>query len=67
LRTRAAGKRIILEEQVMEVRTMIKAGKPAPNFVAPAYYQGRFTHAELSRYRDQWVVLYFYGGDYTFV
>ncbi len=46
---------------------MIKAGKPAPDFAAPAYYQGRFTHVELSRYREQWVVLYFYGGDYTFV
>ncbi|OPZ26347.1 MAG: Selenocysteine-containing peroxiredoxin PrxU [Deltaproteobacteria bacterium ADurb.BinA179] len=46
---------------------MINAGKPAPDFSAPAYYQGKFTHIGLSQYRDGWVVLYFYGGDYTFV
>jgi hypothetical protein len=46
---------------------MINAGKPAPDFSAPAYYQGKFTHIGLSQYRDRWVVLYFYGGDYTFV
>jgi peroxiredoxin (alkyl hydroperoxide reductase subunit C) len=46
---------------------MIKAGEPAPNFVAPAYYKERFTHIDLSKYRGKWVVVFFYGGDYTFV
>lgn len=46
---------------------MIMAGKPAPNFSAPAYHKGKFTHIELSKYLGGWVVLYFYGGDYTFV
>jgi peroxiredoxin (alkyl hydroperoxide reductase subunit C) len=52
---------------MVEVKTMIIAGKSAPDFTAPAFYQGKFAHIGLSRYRGQWVVLFFYGGDYTFV
>ena len=59
--------KLVLSNEVAEVETMINAGKPAPDFSAPAYYQGKFTHIGLSQYRDRWVVLYFYGGDYTFV
>ena len=43
---------------------MIKAGEPAPNFVAPAYYKERFTHIDLSKYRRQMGCGVFYGGDY---
>lgn len=46
---------------------MIKVGKPAPDFTAPAYYQGKFVTVDLSEYRGKWVVLCFYPGDFTFV
>jgi alkyl hydroperoxide reductase subunit AhpC len=46
---------------------MIMVGKPAPDFAAPAYFNGRFTHVRLSEHLGRWVLLFFYGGDYTFV
>lgn len=46
---------------------MIQVGKPAPDFVAPAYHQGAFTSVKLSDQLGKWVVLCFYPGDFTFV
>lgn len=46
---------------------MIQVGKPAPNFIAPAYYNGEMTEVNLEDYRGKWVVLFFYPGDFTFV
>jgi hypothetical protein len=50
-----------------EVRTMIQVGKPAPDFVAPAYHKGEFTSVKLSAHLGKWVVLCLYPGDFTFV
>ena len=50
-----------------EGKKMIQVGKPAPDFVAPAYHQGEFTSVKLSEYLGKWVVLCFYPGDFTFV
>ena len=50
-----------------EEQTMIRVGKKAPDFVAPAYVKGEFTSAKLSDYLGKWVVLCFYPGDFTFV
>lgn len=50
-----------------EVRSMIQVGKPAPDFVAPAYHKGEFTSVKLSDYLGKWVVLCLYPGDFTFV
>jgi peroxiredoxin (alkyl hydroperoxide reductase subunit C) len=65
----------MVQELVDEVGTqkkkeemhMVKVGKPAPEFTAPAYYQGKFVTVDLSEYRGKWVVLCFYPGDFTFV
>jgi len=46
---------------------MIRVGKPAPDFTAPAFYQGKFVIASLSEYLGKWVLLCFYPGDFTFV
>jgi len=46
---------------------MIKVGKPAPEFTAPAFYQGKFANVSLSEYKGRWVLLCFYPGDFTFV
>ncbi len=54
-------------QKVEEEMRMIKVGKPAPDFTAPAYYQGKFVTVDLSEYRGKWVVLCFYPGDFTFV
>ncbi len=48
-------------------KSMIKVGKPAPDFTAPAYHLGKFTNVTLSELKGQWVVLCFYPGDFTFV
>jgi len=46
---------------------MIKVGKKAPDFSAPAYHQGKFVSVKLSEYLGKWVLLCFYPGDFTFV
>lgn len=46
---------------------MIKVGKPAPEFTAPAFYEGKFTSVSLEDYKGKWVLLCFYPGDFTFV
>ena len=51
-----------------EVRgSMIKVGKKAPDFTAPAYHKGKFINVTLSDHLGKWVVLCFYPGDFTFV
>ena len=50
-----------------EVKAMIQVGKKAPDFVAPAYQQGKFISVKLSQYLGKWVLLCFYPGDFTFV
>lgn len=50
-----------------EVKGMIMVGKKAPDFVAPAYYKGKFVNVRLSEYLGKWVLLCFYPGDFTFV
>lgn len=39
---------------------MIQVGKPAPDFTAAAYYQGKFVNTSLSEYKGKWVLLCFY-------
>lgn len=48
---------------------MLKVGKQAPEFTAQAYIRGEKDAVEisLSDYRGQWVVLFFYPRDFTFV
>ena len=44
-----------------------RVGKPAPEFQTKAYVQGEIKVVSLSDYREKWVMLYFYPGDFTFV
>lgn len=48
-------------------QSMIKVGKPAPKFEAPAFYKGNFTNISLDDFKGKWVLLCFYPGDFTFV
>ena len=52
-----------------EKKTMAEAmiGKKAPNFQAPAFFEGEFTRINLADYLGDWVLLCFYPGDFTFV
>jgi hypothetical protein len=50
-----------------EVSSMIQVGQKAPDFVAPAYLNGKFVSVKLSEYLGKWVLLCFYPGDFTFV
>lgn len=50
-----------------EVLVTATVGQKAPDFTAPAYHNGGFTHVSLSDYADKWVLLCFYPGDFTFV
>lgn len=55
------------EPIIKEGPKMIKVGQKAPDFVAPAYFKGKFINVKLSDYLGKWVVLCFYPGDFTFV
>jgi peroxiredoxin (alkyl hydroperoxide reductase subunit C) len=56
------------EGMLKEVKKeMVKVGKSAPDFTAPAFYQGKFMNVTLSEYKGKWVLLCFYPGDFTFV
>ena len=50
-----------------EKKDMLRVGKPAPDFTAPGFYQGKFSNVSLSEYKGKWVLLCFYPGDFTFV
>ena len=50
-----------------EKKSMIRVGKPAPDFAAPGFYNGKFANFNLSEYKGKWVLLCFYPGDFTFV
>jgi len=56
-----------VSEEKKEVPVMIRVGKKAPDFAAPAYHQGKFVSMKLSEYLGKWVILCFYPGDFTFV
>lgn len=55
------------EKKISKEAPMIKVGQKAPDFTAPAYYNGKFVTVNLSDYIGKWVVLCFYPGDFTFV
>lgn len=44
-----------------------RVGGKAPDFQAPAYYQGKFTTVKLSDFPNKWILVCFYPGDFTFV
>jgi len=63
----AEGQEDVKETTSRKEDNMIKVGKPAPNFTAPAYYNGKFVSVDLEEYRGKWVLLCVYPGDFTFV
>jgi peroxiredoxin (alkyl hydroperoxide reductase subunit C) len=54
-----------IKEEV--ARMSVRVGQKAPDFAAPAYYQGSLTSVKLSDFAGKWVMLCFYPGDFTFV
>ncbi len=50
-----------------EEQRMVKVGKPAPLFTAPAFHEGKFINVSLEDFKGKWVLLCFYPGDFTFV
>ena len=56
-----------VELEKKEEHSMLKVGKPAPTFEAPAFHEGKFINVNLEDYKGKWVVLCFYPGDFTFV
>ena len=55
------------ETYVKEEKPMIKVGKPAPDFTAAGFHNGKFANFNLAEYKGKWVLLCFYPGDFTFV
>ena len=55
------------DQTTEEARMTARVGQKAPDFSAPAYYQGGFTNVQLSDFFGKWILLCFYPGDFTFV
>ena len=53
--------------QAVSNPSVARVGGKAPDFEAPAYFNGGFKNIKLSDYKGKWVVLCFYPGDFTFV
>lgn len=51
----------------LQEKPMVRIGRKAPDFTAPAFVDGGFGSVRLSNYLGKWVVLCFYPGDFTFV
>jgi hypothetical protein len=49
------------------MRMTARVGRTAPDFEATAFAEGGFKNVKLSDYKEKWVVLCFYPGDFTFV
>ena len=45
----------------------VQAGRPAPDFTAQAFHEGRQKEVKLSDYKGAWVMLCFYPADFTCV
>lgn len=56
-----------IDDQRKEKPMTLHVGQKAPDFTAPAYYQGKFVTVKLSDYLGKWLLLCFYPGDFTFV
>ena len=46
---------------------MIKIGQKAPEFSLDAYHNGEFKKIGLADYKGQWIILFFYPRDFTFI
>ncbi|HIH24674.1 TPA: peroxiredoxin [Candidatus Woesearchaeota archaeon] len=46
---------------------MIKVGEKAPTFDAECYHNGQITRISSNDYKKNWIVLFFYPRDFTFV
>lgn len=57
----------VITEPRLKEEPMIRVGKPAPDFTASAFHDGKFGEVTLSDYLGQWVYICFYPGDFTFV
>jgi peroxiredoxin (alkyl hydroperoxide reductase subunit C) len=55
------------DKRVKEGSMIARVGQKAPDFSAPAYFQGSFTNVQLSDSFGKWILLCFYPGDFTFV
>ena len=50
-----------------DISNIARVDQVAPDFIADAYHDGAFKRVSLKDYRDKWVLLCFYPGDFTFV
>jgi AhpC/TSA family len=50
-----------------EIKMVARVGQKAPDFEASAFLDGVFKNLKLSDFKEKWVVLCFYPGDFTFV
>jgi hypothetical protein len=54
-------------DHVREAVMIARVGQKAPDFNAPAFFEGSFTNVQLSDSFGKWILLCFYPGDFTFV
>jgi peroxiredoxin (alkyl hydroperoxide reductase subunit C) len=65
--TETEGKKSTEADMRAEKKSAVMIGRKAPDFTAPAYFNGNFVNVRLSEYLGKWVLLCFYPDDFTFV
>ncbi len=50
-----------------KTKMIARVGKPAPDFELSAFVDGGFKNIRLSDFKEKWIVICFYPGDFTFV
>ena len=55
------------KDALRERRDCFNLEEQAPDFCAPAYYQGKEIKVCRDDFRGHWLLLFFYSSDFTFV
>ena len=46
---------------------MLRVGDAAPDFTLPGIFQGNVSDYSVKKYKEKWLVLFFYPADFTFI
>ena len=49
------------------MNSFIQLMEKAPDFTLPAYHNGKQTEISLGDFKGKWLLIFFYGSDFSFV
>lgn len=55
------------DDDIVGFTSLVKVGHPVPDFEFEVYHEEKIKKVRLSDYKDQWLIVFFYPADFTFV